>query len=257
MNDVHRIGSCPHSELAVGWALHALEPAEESLVAAHLPGCETCSGTAAEAENVAAMLGLCIPEATPRASLEQLVLSAAGDSWEVPAVPRAPTRRITKPSWLRTGELVAAAAVILVAATAFLGVRVTQLSGQLNEAQHQVTGMSKAIQSAADPAAVRVPLVAKDGHAVGMVLANRAQVAVVATQLPSNENDQTYVLWGLSGGSPVALTAFDVARDAPGPHSVPAASAPGQFTGYAVSLEPGRRAPATPTDIVASGQVAG
>ncbi len=59
--------------------------------------------------------------------------------------------------------------------------------------------MSEAIQSAADPAAVRVPLVAKDGHAVvGMVLANRDQVAVVATQLPSNENDQTYVLWGLS-----------------------------------------------------------
>ena len=155
----------------------------------------------------------------------------------------------------RVRELVAAAAVILVAAAVVLGVRVVQLNGELNQAQRQVTGMSEAIQSAADPASIRVPLVTKNGGAVGMVLANRDQVAVVATRLPSNSEDHTYVLWGLDGAVPVALTAFDVAREAPGPHSVPAAGAPGEFTGYAVSLEPGRRAPATPTDIVASGQV--
>lgn len=144
--------------------------------------------------------------------------------------------------------------MILVAAAVLLGVRVVQLNGELNQAQRQVTGMSEAIQSAAQPGSIRVPLVTKDGHVVGMVLASRDQVAVVATRLPSNQDDQTYVLWGLNGGVPVALTAFDVAREAPGPHSVSSASGR-SFTGYAVSLEPGRRAPAQPTDIVASGQV--
>jgi hypothetical protein len=37
MNNQSRVEDCPHTELAVGWALHSLEPAEESLVAAHLP----------------------------------------------------------------------------------------------------------------------------------------------------------------------------------------------------------------------------
>jgi hypothetical protein len=261
MNDQQQrpVAGCSHRDLAVGWALHALEPAEESLIAIHMPECPTCIKIAAETEELGATLGLSVPEAIPSAELEQRILSLTGASRVAPVVPRAPStgggRHITKASRQRVRELVAAAAVILVAAAVVLGVRVVQLNGELNQAQRQVTGMSEAIQSAADPASIRVPLVTKNGSAVGMVLASRDQVAVVATRLPSNSADHTYVLWGLNGAVPVALTAFDVAREAPGPHSVPAADAPGKFTGYAVSLEPGSRAPATPTDIVASGQV--
>jgi hypothetical protein len=260
MNDQHRVAGCPHRELAVGWALHALEPAEESLVAAHMPECPACASTAAETEEVGAILGLCLPEAVPSAELEQRVLSVAGAKRAVPVVPLAPptppASPIAKPSWLRTGELAAAAAVILVAVAAVLGVRVMQLDGALDQAERQVTDMSQAIQSAADPAAVRVPLVAQDGRAVGMVLASRDQVSVVATRLPSNRvEDQTYVLWGLTGGAPIALAAFDVASQAPRLHAVPSAAGTGKFIGYAVSLEPGRRTPTAPTDVVASGQV--
>jgi hypothetical protein len=89
-----------------------------------------------------------------------------------------------------------------------------------------------------------------------MVLASRDGVAVVATRLPSNRvADQIYVLWGLSNGTPTALAGFDVSSNAPRLHAVPSAQRAGEFTGYAVSLEPGRRTPATPTDVVASGQV--
>jgi Anti-sigma-K factor rskA len=258
MNDQRRVADCPHRELAVGWALHALEPAEESLVAAHMPECPTCTSTAAETEEIGAMLGLSVPEAIPSAELEQRVLSVTGARWAAPVVPLAPStppaRHITKPSRLRTGELAAAAAVILVVAAVVLGVRVVQLSGELNQAERQVTDISEAIQSAADPAAVRVPLIAKDGGAVvGMVLASRDRVAVVATRLPSNRvEDQTYVLWGLTSGAPIALAAFDVASPTPRLHTVPSATETGKFTGYAVSLEPGRRAPAAPTDVVAT-----
>jgi hypothetical protein len=261
MNDqCDRVADCPHSELAVGWALHALEPAEESLVAAHLLDCPICSSIAAETEEVGAMLGLSIPEALPSAELEQRVLSVTNASRDEPVVPLAPLarRHIPAPSWLRTREFAAAAAVILVTATAVLGVRVVQLNSALNQTAGQVTAMSEAMQRVADPQAIRVPLVAKDGQAVGMVLANRDRIAVIATRLPSNQvADQTYVLWGLTGGAPMALAAFDVASEAPGLHAIPTATGARNFIGYAVSLEPGRRAPVVPTDVLASGQVAG
>ena len=261
MNDQREVVRCPHRELAVGWALHSLEPAEESLVAAHLPACPECAGAAAQSEEIGAMLGLSVPELIPGAGLEQRILSVTGPKKVVPLVtppapPSPPVQRVPWLSRLRFGELAAAAAVLLVAASVMLGVRVVQLGGQLNQAQRQVTAMSETIQSAADPAAARVSLVTKDGQAVGMVLASRNQIAVVPTRLPSNRvADQTYVLWGLAGETPIGLAAFDVSGGVPRLHPVPSATQTGTFTAYAISLEPGRRVPAVPTDVVASGQV--
>lgn len=263
MNDQREVARCPHRELAVGWALHSLEPAEESLVAAHLSTCTECAGVAAQSEEIGAMLGLSVPELIPSAELEQRVLGVTGASAAPPlATPLAPApaslavQRIPWNSRLRFRELAAAAAVVLLAVSVALGVRVVQLGGQLNQAQRQVTALSEAIQSAADPAATRVPLVTKDGQAVGMVLASRNQVAVVPTRLPSNRvADQTYVLWGLAGETPIGLAAFDVSAGAPRLHPVRSATQTGKFTAYAISLEPGRRVPAVPTDVIASGQV--
>ncbi|MGH3700205.1 MAG: anti-sigma factor domain-containing protein [Pseudonocardiaceae bacterium] len=261
MNNQHRVADCPHRELAVGWALHALEPAEESLVATHMPDCPTCTRTVAETEQVCATLGLSVPEVIPSAELEQRVLAVAIDREAAPVVPLplpppTPARHITESWRSRTGLLAVAAALVLVAAVGVLGVRVVQLSDERNLAASQVTAISEAIHRAADPAAVRVPLVADNGGAVGMVLASPNGVAVVATRLPDNRvADEIYVLWGLSDQSPTALTAFDVAPDVAGLHAVPSAKGAGNFTGYAVSLEPGRRTPATPTKVLASGQV--
>ena len=259
MNDQREV--CPHREVAVGWALHSLEPAEESLVAAHLPACPECAAAAALSEEVGAMLGLSVPELVPSAGLEQRILSVTGAAPAAPLVtpaelPAPLARRTPWLSPLRFGQLAAAAAVILVVAAVVLGVRVVQLGGQLNQAQRQVTAMSEAIRSAADPAATRVSLVTKAGQVVGMVLASRNQVAVVPTRLPSNRvTDQTYVLWGLAGTTPIGLAAFDVSGDVPRLHPVPSATQTGGFTAYAISLEPGRRVPAVPTDVIASGQV--
>lgn len=258
MNDQRDGACCPHRELAVGWALHSLEPAEESLVATHLPGCPECKGAAAQSEELGAMLGLSVPELIPSAGLEQRILSVTGPRKVAPLVtpPAPPVQRISWLSRRRLGELAAAAAVVLVAASVVLGVRVVQLGGQLNQAQRQVTAMSETIQTVADPAATRVPLVTKDGQAVGMVLASRNQVAVVPTRLPSNRvADQTYVLWGLAGETPIGLAAFDVPGGIPRLHPVPSATQTRLFTAYAISLEPGRRIPAVPTDVLASGQV--
>jgi anti-sigma factor RsiW len=259
MNDQRDVPRCPHHELAVGWALHSLEPAEESLVAAHIATCPTCAEAAAQTEEVSAMLGLSVPELTPSAELEQRILSVTGIKSPAPEVIPPSTQPAPRIRWLsqsRFGKFAVAAAAVLVAIAAVLGVRVVQLGGQLDQAQREVTAMSQTIQRVADPAVIRVPLVTKDGQAVGMVLASPNQVAVVPTRLPSNRAaDQTYVLWGLAGGTPIALAAFDVSGDLPQPHPVPSVTQTEKFSAYAISLEPGRRAPAVPTDVVASGQV--
>lgn len=260
MNTQHRVADCPHRDLAVGWALHALEPAEEALLATHMPDCPACTRTVAQTEEIGATLGLSVPELIPSAELEQRVLAVTIDRRAAPVEPlpppTQPTRPHPQPPRRGAGLLVAAAAVILVAAVVGLGVRVDQLSDERNQAERQVAAVSEAIQAVADPAAIRVPLVANDGGAVGMVLASRDRVAVVTTSLPGNRvADQTYVLWGLAGQTPTALAAFDVTSEVADLHAVPTAAGTQNFTGYAVSLEPGRRTPAAPTKVLASGQV--
>ena len=105
MNDQHRVTDCPHRELAVGWALHALEPARDSLVAAHLPHCPRCTNTATETKDVGATLGLSVPQATPSTELEQRVLNVTSAKWETPVVTLAPStrpaRHTTKRFWRR------------------------------------------------------------------------------------------------------------------------------------------------------------
>jgi hypothetical protein len=100
----HRVADCPHHELAVGWALHALEPAGASLVTVHMPTCPVCTRTAAATEKVGATLGLSVLQANPSAELEQRGLRVTGAKWEAPIVALAPSprpaRHITKRSWL-------------------------------------------------------------------------------------------------------------------------------------------------------------
>jgi hypothetical protein len=66
-----------------------LELADDSPVAAHLPDCPMCTGTAAETKEVGATLGRSVPQAIPSTELEQRVISvtsAKGNGEGVSAV---------------------------------------------------------------------------------------------------------------------------------------------------------------------------
>ncbi|MGH3905308.1 MAG: hypothetical protein ACRDTE_14120 [Pseudonocardiaceae bacterium] len=103
MNDQSHAPACPNSEMAVGLALHALEPDEEILVAAHLPDCAECARIVAETEQVGTTLGLSIPEMTPSPELEQRILAVTTTPQAAPvmsppprpatSLPHAPRRR--------------------------------------------------------------------------------------------------------------------------------------------------------------------
>lgn len=258
MNGKVHMPGCPHRELAVGWALHCLEPAEEAFFGGHLPGCGDCRRTVTQTEEVGVALALAAPDVEPPAHLEQKLMNAVADTGPATAPVAALRPHSRRQERKRpVGRILTAAAVItLVAVSVGLGARVAQLDGERDRFAGRVVELSEAMDRAADPDARRVSLVNTDGTPVAMVLAEREQLTLVPVGLPENRvGNQVYVLWGLDDGTPVALDAFHVSADAPAVHTVGSLPQTGAFTAYAVSLEPGQTPPAVPSNVMASGQV--
>jgi hypothetical protein len=67
--------------LAVGWALSALDPADEARFADHLPDCPRCTSTVRESLHTVADLAYALPEETPPRRLRQRIMdSVAAES---------------------------------------------------------------------------------------------------------------------------------------------------------------------------------
>jgi hypothetical protein len=62
--------------LAVGWALSALDRADEELFAAHLPGCARCTATVRESLYTVADLAYALPDEAPPASMKTRLMAA-------------------------------------------------------------------------------------------------------------------------------------------------------------------------------------
>ena len=275
-------------ELAVGWALHALEPEDEELFAAHLPTCTRCRQTVAETAEVMGALAGDLPQADPPQRLRDRLRAAveeteqlprpAGDGERTarpappaPEVP-APGRRSEaplsgahraplplgpvdpRPGWRRVlpNALVAAA----VAAILALGTWNVVLSSAREEAQATAAEQAQLVDALLTPGQATIAPLSAAGTTVATVVARDDQVQVVTQGLaPNDVQDQTYVVWGTGAGSATPLGTFDVTSPQPALWTVGSGSGLDGYTGYAVSLEPGRQAPTEPTVIVASGEV--
>jgi anti-sigma-K factor RskA len=287
-------------ELAVGWALHALEPEDEAVFALHLPDCARCARTVAETSDVMAALATDLPVAEPSPELRDRLRSAVERTEQVqpPAVPEPPPaeparravpdpweqrveqprgvpgeeRRATgfphyeprralgagddRPTWRRLvpSAFVAAA----VAAVLGLGTWAVVLGDDRDRAESVVAEQSQIMDALLQPGHATVaPVSDPGGHRVATVVARDGQVQVVTSGLQANNVfTTTYVVWGMGEGSPVPLGTFDVVQ----PHTDLRTVGSEQtglddYNAYAISLEPGRQAPATPSDVVANGQV--
>ena len=105
------------------------------------------------------------------------------------------------------------------------------------------------------PGRVAVAPVTQDGETVATVVARADRAQVVASGLAVNDShDQVYVLWGMRDDLPQPLGTFDVVTPQTDLRTV-GSSATGldDYSVYAISIEPGREAPAEPSDIVANG----
>jgi len=288
-DDVHR----SWDELAVGWALHALEPEDETLFSDHLARCARCARTVAETAEVMGAMAGDLPPAEPSEGLRERLRAAVEETEQLPpaqrstgpavvppAVPEAPAGLPSaarapgaseygnlraplpvpvadhRPAWRRVlpTALVAAA----VAAVLSLGAWNVVVTNDRDAAQTTAAEESQMLDQLLAPGRVALAPVTADGKRVATVVARDDQVQVVASGLPANDShDHTYVVWGMRNGLPEPLGTFDVVTPQMDLRTVGSELTTGldDYPMYAISLEPGRQMPSFPTDVIGQGEV--
>lgn len=279
---------CPLNEQAVGWALHALEPDEEMEVLLHLPRCPSCQVAVLDAERILAALGASVEQIEPPATLRDALLAGAADTPqhspmlrprtspepdrqplpEVSGTSRRrrgldgddPPPRVVAPgkrsAWFsRRGRRLVAASLALVGVLTAGGLAI-RATGPAETAQTQAQTLAEIVTQLDEPGTTHATLAAADGAALAAVVVHDGRRTLVTAGLAPNASERdTYVVWGTGNGAPRPIATFDVDGLGTDVRTVGAASEADGFSGYAISLEPGRTAPASPTTVVASGLV--
>jgi hypothetical protein len=270
-NEEHRT----FDELAVGWALHALEPEDEALFAEHLPGCDRCLQTVADTAELMATMAADLPRAEPSPELRDRLHAAVAETEQVAPVPEdAPSRtaqpaatgfpgyRAVEPSEpgrspFRRRSPALALAAAAVATILGLGVWNVFLADARSDLAATVAQQERIVDQLLIPGDARIAALSDpgDGHAVATVVARSDRVDVVTYGLAVNDTSaETYVVWGLSDDAPRAIGTLDVTRSQMTLQTVGSGETGlDAYSGYGISIEPGRKAPPAPTEIVAMG----
>lgn len=277
-----------YRELVAGLALDALEPADEGVVAAHLPSCPSCRDLLADLRQTAADLSYAIPHEDPPPELLERILAAVSDSGApeptassaadsvvgpvvgsiVGSAPGAGSG-IEEPPGIGTGagapvralpvrrrlsvsvSLRTLAVAAGVALLALVGVGVNQIHSADNSRAAALSRYSAVVSHLTDPRASLVSL-GSTGAARGTAVVDGRRVYLVVDNLGINDaRTSTYVLWAQKpDGAMVGVSAFNVSHDGVTvvPASLPAAV--NRPAAFAVSHENGHTIPATPSTAV-------
>jgi hypothetical protein len=257
-----------YDELAAGYALHALDPAEELEFAGHVEDCPRCLQALADYAEVAAALAGTAPAAEPDQQLGDRILAAAaadrslsnggrrtgppaaggGQAGEPPAALASLRQHRHRRSPRRLQLAAAAAAVLIAGGGIWAG-----LSGN---------GGTPSPPTAAGcmhaPQCHEIELTDAAGHEpAAKVIVTAGSVWLVPTGIPADDTARRiYVLWQISGAHvPLAVGSFDVRGH--GGTAIRIGKLAVTYHGtlaFAVSLEHGRTIPAAPSHLVALGQ---
>ncbi|HWC36497.1 MAG TPA: anti-sigma factor [Mycobacteriales bacterium] len=230
-------------ELVAGYALNALDPADEAALVAHLDGCAACRAERDEYALTASHLAALADDESDSVPAWSAIRGAVvGDAADVVSLEDRSRRR-------RVGQrvLAAAAAVIVVTGASVAG---WQAFGSGSGGPHRaVAAGCVGIKSCSE-----IALRSSDGvhRATVIVSGGVARMQPVAMSRPAS--GRTYVLWQLPrGGAPIPLTEF---ASATAPSSSSRLPVPlSQTTAFAVSIERADVHPTQPTDVVAIGSV--
>jgi hypothetical protein len=260
-------------ELAVGWALHALEPEDESSFAAHLAGCRRCARTVAETEEVMAAMATDLPHPEPSEGLRHRIRAAVEQTEQLPepaSAPESPITPVVRPittapgsrreaehrsRWRRSLPMGLVAAGV--AAIVGLGIWNVVLTSDRQELAATVAEQSEVMDGLLVPGAATIAPLEHDGRSVATVVARGDEVQVITHGLAVNDpGSSTYVLWGMGGQTAQPLGTFSVTSAQMDLKTVGSGlTGFDQFATYGISLEPGQEAPSLPTEVVATGQV--
>lgn len=255
-----------YDELAVGWALRALEPGDETEFARHLSGCARCAETVAETTEVMGAMAADLPQAEPSEALGARLREAVAGTEQVhrPTPPRQlapPVALPVVPSGVptprRTRALSLALVAAAVAAVLGLGVWNVGLRSDRADLSAAVAEQQAVVDALLSPDRVVLDPLGADGRPVATVVPHGDDIQVVTHGLSVNEAaSTTYVVWGVGDDGAKPLGTFDVERSQIELRTVGSGlTGLDDYPQYAISLEPGREAPSEPTEVVATGQV--
>jgi len=279
-------------ELAAGYALDALEPADEQAFLRHAATCPDCTQVLAGFREVAAAIAGVAPAAEPRADLgDRILVSILGDqdvalpppardeaapagtpAAEYPAAPGAPPAPATGPG--QSGDTApeslppgvtqlrprsrrwlrpaSVAAAIVVIAGGVWGGLAATGSG------HGLTEPTVASCQQQSSCHEITLTAAGTDRVEGKVLVQNGTVWMLTTGIRANDiATQIYVLWQIAGQAPQAVGGFDVHSGTSGAE-LRIGKLPASFPGtreFAVTLEHGRSIPPSPSTPIATGVV--
>jgi anti-sigma-K factor RskA len=274
----------PFEELAAGYALDALEPADEQRYLRHARHCPACAEMLADFREVAAALADTAPPADPRPQLADRIRAMALDDLDrglrAPPEDSASPARLgdtARPRETAAGPEEGAAALEdalprgvvplrprarrwLRPATAAAAVALIAGGGTWAGLAATTSGSPAPVTACAHPRACPpVTLIARATHQVAATVMIRSNgvVWMEPAKMGPNPAGQIYVLWQITDSHrPLAVGAFDVRPGTHGPVKIGALAASYRGTmAFAVSLEHGRTIPAAPSRVLALGQV--
>ncbi len=273
-DDAGRSGTPEHADfeaLAAGYALHALEPQDEQRLSAHVLACRSCARLVADTASLGALFAdLLEPEALPPGLRERILAAAAAEPRPLPepepvAAPRPPTVVSTAaappaPRRPAAGRRRLRERIAVGALAAAIGVGVA-VPVTLAASHHgsATTGNTALAQWLLQPDAQEMTLKGATGTSLAKAVMTDKGVYLLANGLPVNDRSRSvYVLWAANAqGQRRSVVTFDVRSGAPvqlTTDQLPFSTS--QIRQLAISYEPGRSAPAQPSDVVLSGSAA-
>jgi len=254
-------------ELAVGWALHALEPDDEELFSTHVVGCSRCGRLVDETTATVGELAYAAPAEAPSAAFRERLLTAIAETPQevgAPHVEELPPASLTLPGRSRIRRLtsvrrwpVLTAAVVALLLVVALAVWNVVLRNDRENAESLAQRYQVAVQQLTAPNASTAALASNSGDPVATMIRRGSTMQIVSVALPvNNRRSSTYVLWGLTSQTapiPHPLGTFDVMQAGIDIRTVTLIGPAGTYPFYAVSREPGRAAPSHPTDVLGAG----
>jgi hypothetical protein len=225
-------------ELAAGYALDALEPAEEVELLAHMEQCSTCRDALRDHEYVAAQLAALADDPhAPSPAWSSIRTGIVGET-PAPQVVDLAVQRVRR----RQPRLLGAAAAVAILAAGGIVVA-TQVGGQ--------SATQQAISDCRSSSTCHVVQLDRGTHERAVVLVRNGNAKLLPTNLPSPGAAKVYALWQLPrAGKPTLLAQPVSSAD---PSTTPLAMGYDETAAFALSVEPEGPRATSPTTVVAIG----
>jgi anti-sigma factor RsiW len=246
-------------ELAVGYALDALEPDETAAMEDHLLTCARYNRAVAETREVTSGLAAAARSVEPPARLRQSILAAV-EAEEEPREPAPAAEPVSLAERRRRPVLAwVAAAAVLVLLAGLVGWNLA-LRSDRDRAARSLAAATAVVNCLHESGCAAVPLQptapSRPGQAIALV--RGTSVSLVVEGLPPNDTRRTtYVVWQRAGNTLSAIGTFDVTTTS---RTVVAGAGhlsqpPTVVNLLAVSREQGRVAPPAPSTPLLAGPV--